>query len=233
MTEDTTSKRARTFPSARSPARILVVDDHPIVRNGLVQLLSQETDLTVCAEAGSARDAEAAVEKHDPHLIMLDISLEGTNGIELTRRIRSFNPDIKVLILSMHDENLYAKRALRAGARGYVTKREPPDHVIDAIRQVLGGALYVSSAVVTDIIHDFAVGAPTQDAQDGVASLSDRELQIFELIGNGHSTREIAGLLNLSPKTIESHRAHIKRKLGVHTSVELTHYAIRWSEEDR
>ena len=234
MTETSanTAQGAR-FPSPKAPARILVVDDHPIVRNGLVQLIEQEQDLIVCAEAGSAHEAEQALEKHAPHIAMLDISLEGTNGIELTRRIRNLYPETCVLILSMHDENLYAKRALRAGARGYVTKQEPPEHVVDAIRQVLAGTLYVSSAVATEIIREFADGSPAQPTEGGVASLSDRELQIFELIGSGNSTREIAGMLSLSPKTIESHRAHIKRKLNIRSSAELTHFAIRFSETDR
>lgn len=212
-------------------ARILIVDDHPIVRNGLAQLIRQEPGLTVCGEAGGAADAERAIAHHLPHLVLLDISMGGSNGIELTRRIRKVHPNVLVLVLSMHDENLYTKRALRAGARGYVTKHEPPERVIEAIHRVLSGHIFVSSFVAQHIIEEFAEGADTDITTPEVETLSDRELQIFELIGKGYSTREIAGALHLSPKTVESHRANIKKKMNVHTSVELMHYAIRWSAD--
>lgn len=208
--------------------KVLLVDDHPIVRNGLAQLISQEPDLAVCGGAGSAGEAMAAIGRDEPDLVVVDISLKSANGIELTKAIRTRRPSLPVLVLSMHDEALYAERALRAGANGYVMKAESPETVLHAIREVLSGDLYVSEKIASRMLRGFLHGGPKKRERRGVTSLSDRELEIFEMIGNGICTRDIATQLNISIKTVETHRAHIKCKLGLTNATELMRYAISW-----
>lgn len=209
--------------------RILVVDDHPIVRNGLSQLINREPDLTVCGEASGSAGAIAAVEESNPDLMLLDIAIEGINGIELTKNLRDTHPDLPVLILSMHDERLYAERALSAGAKGYLMKQEAPGTVLNAIRKVLLGKIYVSEQMTTRIIRDIMTTRTDEDRGSlGVGRLSDRELEVFELIGCGLTTREMAEQLNLSVKTVETHRVHIRHKLRIRSTADLTHQAIRW-----
>lgn len=213
------------------PTRILIVDDHPIFRQGIVQLLEHERDLTVCAEAETAPKALSEIAKHHPGLVIIDITLKGMNGIELMKTIKVQYPKLLTIVLSMHDEALYAERALRAGARGYVMKQEASEQVLTAVRKVLAGELYVSPAMGEQMIRKFVNGA--ESPASTVETLSDRELEVMELIGRGQGTRQIAEVLNLSVKTVESHRAHIKEKLNLKTSPEMMRFAVEWVNENR
>lgn len=221
-----------SVPGGGRRYRILVVDDHPIVRGGLSQLINQEPDLRVCGEAASSAEALEAVNKARPDLVLLDITIKDTNGIDLTRSILERRPGLPVLILSMHDESLYAERAMRAGARGYVMKREAPETVLKAIRRVLSGDIYLSEGIATGMVSRFLHLGRGADNRRGVDRLSDRGLEIFELIGQGCTTREIALKLHLSAKTVESHRAMIKSKLGIESSADLVRQAICWVENE-
>jgi DNA-binding NarL/FixJ family response regulator len=213
-------------------SRVLIVDDHPIVRSGLGQLVQQEADLQVCGEASDASEALDEIERKKPDLVLVDISLGGSSGIELTKTIRERYERLPVLVLSMHDESLYAERALRAGAKGYVMKQEAAETVLKAIRKVLGGGLYVSDTIAARMLQEFVEGGSDQ-ARVGVETLSDRELEVFEMIGRGMPTREIAERLHLSVKTIETHRAHIKQKLNLRNATELLHHAVHWMENEQ
>jgi DNA-binding NarL/FixJ family response regulator len=206
-------------------ARVLLVDDHPIVRQGLSRLINNEPDLLVCAEAASAEQAVAAIALHNPSIAIVDIQLDGFDGIELIKLVRQRHPDLPMLVLSMHDESLYAERVLRAGARGYVTKQEAPEKVMTAIRRVLMGEIYVSEKIASRLLHSLA-GTSKVALESPLQRLSDRELQVFRLLGSGLSVRQIAVKLGLSVKTIETHREHIKGKLNVTSSSELLRYAI-------
>lgn len=211
---------------------VFVVDDHPMMRRGYASLVNAEPDLAICGEAGSASQAMIGVEQTDPDLVIADISIEGTNGIELTKQLMSQRPNLPVLIISMHDEALYAERALQAGARGYLMKLVGDDAVLEAIRRVLDGHVYVSDAVQDRLLYQH-IGQQRSHGQGGetaLHALSDRELEVFEMIGRGFPTREVAERLSISPKTVESHRAKIKSKLGADTSTDLMRRAIRWVE---
>lgn len=214
-------------PGAAAPKRILVVDDHPVVRQGIKHLLEMEPDLRVCAEAESAGEALQALQKTHPDLVIVDISLKGTDGLELTKWIRAQDEKLPILVLSMHDENLYAERVLRAGAHGYLMKAEVGDKIITAVRRVLSGQIYLSEKVGQNILHE-VTGRNQPADKSPIRQLSDRELEVFRLIGQGHGTREIAGLLHLSVKTIETYRAHIKEKLGLANATQLVRYAAQW-----
>jgi DNA-binding NarL/FixJ family response regulator len=207
--------------------RILIVDDHPVVRQGIKHLLEQEPDLRICAEAESAGEALQAVQKHKPDLVLVDISLKGTDGIELTKWIRAQDERLPILVLSMHDENLYAERALRAGAYGYLMKAEVGDKIILAVRKVLKGEIYLSDKIGQHILHEVS-GRTAPRGDSPIRQLSDRELEVFRLIGQGHGTREIAGMLHLSIKTIETYRSHIKDKLGLANATQLVRTAAQW-----
>ncbi|MEP0548901.1 MAG: response regulator transcription factor [Rhodothermales bacterium] len=213
--------------------KVYVVDDHPMMRRGYACLVNAEPDLAVCGEAANASAALAGVEATEPDLVIADISIEGTNGIELTKQLLTWRPDLPVLIISMHDEALYAERALQAGARGYLMKMEGDESVLRAIRRVLDGHVYVSDAVQDRLLYQH-IGQARPHHEDGAATalhaLSDRELEVFEMIGRGYPTREIADRLSISPKTVESHRAKIKSKLGVDTATDLMRRAMRWVE---
>jgi DNA-binding NarL/FixJ family response regulator len=211
--------------------RILVVDDHPIVRNGLAMLINEEPDLEVCGEAASAAQANEAADRLLPDLVILDISIEGANGIEVTKVLHRRYAELPILILSMHEEDVYAERALRAGARGYLTKHEPPEMVIKAIRKILQGELHVSEKISSKLLQEIMEG-PVGERRIGVDRLTDRELEVFELIGQGQSMAEIAQQLHLSVKTVESHRANIRQKLSLRSALELAHRAIRWVENE-
>ncbi len=225
------SANTRKKVSSDTVKRIFIVDDHPIVRNGLSLLIAQEDDLEVCGEAGDSVDAIEKISKLKPDVALVDISLDGSNGIDLTRALKLRVPKTAVLMLSMHDESLYAERSMRAGARGYLMKQESPETVIEAIRQVLAGELYLSDPVKSLLLKEMLDGTSSDTRlSGGVQSLSDRELEIFHLLGTGLSTRDVAASLGLSVKTVETHREHIKRKLGVKTATELLHRAIRWAE---
>ncbi len=210
----------------------MLVDDHPIVRHGMAMLVNEQQDLEICGEAGSAAEAMQVIGKCHPDAAIVDISLQGTSGIDLTKAIRDVFPNIPVLILSMHDETLYADRALRAGARGYVMKQETAETVLKAIRTVLNGEVYLSEKIASRPSKDLANGThpPVETDRLGVERLSDRELEVFELIGRGYTTRKIAEALRLSIKTIETHRAHIKQKLKLDNATHLVHRAYHWIE---
>ena len=204
-----------------------MVDDHPIVRQGLENLINQEEDLCVCAQAENANDAMKAIKKLNPDLVIVDISLEGESGLELIKRIKSQYSNLAILVLSMHDESLYAERVLRAGASGYIMKQKGTEKLITAIRKVFSGHEYISDDIMMRMIHKF-VGQKPDDNNHSTESLSDRELEVFLLIGHGYGTRKIASKLFLSVKTIETYRAHIKEKLNLTDSSELLRYAIQW-----
>ncbi|MBU6402778.1 MAG: response regulator transcription factor [Verrucomicrobia bacterium] len=216
-------------PSGKKRTRILVVDDHPIMRQGLAQLIELEPDLTVCGEAESASHALAALDLRRPDLVLLDISLPDKNGLELIKDIQAIRPGLAVLVISMHDESLYAERVLRAGGRGYIMKQEGGKKLMHAIRQVLSGQIYVSEKMSAKILELFS-GHRSKAARSPIEALTDREFEVFQLIGQGQGTRQIAQLLHLSPKTVEVHRANIKEKLAQPTSTELIRFAVRWTE---
>jgi DNA-binding NarL/FixJ family response regulator len=207
--------------------RVLIVDDHPMLRTGLAQLIDHEGDLKVCAEADNAGQAINAVAKQKFDLALVDISLPDKNGLELIKDLRTLKPDLPILVVSMHDELIYAERALRAGARGYIMKQEGGEKFLQAIRQVLAGKVFVSEKMSARILENFSGGAAELSGSP-VRRLSDREFEVFQLIGQGIGTREIAGRLHLSVKTVEVHRANIKEKLNLTTATELVHYAVRW-----
>ncbi|MDQ2868189.1 MAG: response regulator transcription factor [Verrucomicrobiota bacterium] len=206
---------------------VLVVDDHPLFRKGVVQLLNDETDLVVRGEAATSASALGELRARKFDLVVLDIGLDGSsNGIELTKAIRAEKPKLPVLILSMHDEAIFAERALRAGANGYVMKREALEHFIHAVRTVLRGEIFVSPAMSSHMLHDHVRGAGA--ATSPIGRLSDRELEVLQLIGEGNDVPEIARHLKLSPKTVEAHRAHIKEKLQLPNARAVARFALDW-----
>jgi DNA-binding NarL/FixJ family response regulator len=212
---------------SKDKKKVFVVDDHPIMRQGLSQLINQEADLSFAGESGDGLEALSLIEKTKPDLVIVDISLKGgMNGIDVTKSLASDFPKIPVLVISMHDESLYAERALRAGARGYLMKQEATENVIVAIRKVLGGEIYTSEAMKDHLLHKIVSGHPTSDSS--VENLTDRELEVVQLIAQGKGTRQIAEELHLSIKTIESHYANIKNKLNLKSGPELTQYAIKF-----
>ena len=207
--------------------RVLIVDDHPIVRQGLRRVMENEDDLVVCGEAESARDARTAIKELHPDVVIADISLKQGDGIELVRDVRAHYPTLPILVLSMHDETIYAERMLSAGANGYIMKQAASDQFLASVRRVLDGGIYVSEAVGNNMIQKFAAGGAYISANP-IDRLSNRELQILHMIGKGMSTRETAQSLNLSIKTVESHRQRIKRKLNLTTGTQLVQYAVNW-----
>jgi DNA-binding NarL/FixJ family response regulator len=219
------------MPTKPSVTRILLVDDHPICRQGLREIIESQKDLSVCGTAEDIHTALAEAEKLRPDLVMIDISLKDSNGLELLKDLKVRSPELKVLMLSMHDEVLYAQRALRAGAGGYIMKQEATDKVLTAIRRVLGGDVYLSERMERKLMQQL-VGGKSPKLGRSIEDLSDRELQVFNLIGEGKGTRQIAELLHLSIKTIESHRAHIKEKLGLSNANELVQHAIQCANSE-
>jgi DNA-binding NarL/FixJ family response regulator len=212
--------------------KVLIVDDHPIIRQGLKELIDQEPDLAVCGEADNALDALKAVKTLQPDIAIVDISLnKDMSGLELLKDFKIRFPHLPALVLSMHDESIFAERVLRAGARGYVMKEEATERVLVAIRRILGGDIYLNERVSSKILNKIA-GVKTEGKASGIESLSDRELEVFELIGLGLSTREIADKLFLSGKTIEAHRTHIREKLGLKNAAELLQHAIQWTRKE-
>jgi DNA-binding NarL/FixJ family response regulator len=216
--------------TGRGKHRILIVDDHPIVRQGLSALIAHEPDLEVCGGAEDVEEALRLVEQTRPDLVVIDVSLKNSHGIDLITEIKARDERIKMLVWSMFDEKLFAERSLRAGAMGYVNKQESIDQVVDAIRQVLRGEVYLSSQMTSRLLHRIAGGAFLE--QDPIQNLSDRELQVFEMIGRGMTTQQIARKLQLSPKTIETHREKIKTKLNLRNAAELGRHAVRWVLEN-
>lgn len=207
--------------------RVLLVDDHPLLRQGLGQLISQEPDLTVCGEAEDSPRAFSAAEELKPDIVIVDISLKGGNGIELVKNLKARFPDLPTLVLSMHDETLYAERALRAGSRGYIMKEEATENVIVAIRQVMAGEIFLSERMKSRMIQQMAHGR-TKIVSSPIEYLTDRELEVFRLIGEGRSTRQIANELHLSVRTVEAYREYIKNKLNLKNSTELVQHAFHW-----
>ena len=218
-------KASATTPAKRK--RILLVDDHPLMRRGQADLLGREPDLEVCGESGSAREAMEAIAKMQPDLVLVDMGLPDKDGLELIKDILALHPGLPVLAMSMQDESLYAQRVLRAGGRGYVMKHEGPERLAAAIRTVLAGQVALSPRMSQKLIESM-VGRVGQAHDGPEAKLTDRELEVLRHFGEGWSTDEIAGRLHLSPKTVDVHRGHIKEKLGLNTTPEFTRFAIRW-----
>jgi DNA-binding NarL/FixJ family response regulator len=208
---------------------ILIVDDHPLVRRGLSALIESEPDLAVCGQVASCRAALEAIGQRHPDLVVVDLVLGADDGLDLVKAMRARHPGIPSLVLSMHDESLYAERCLRAGARGYVTKQQLDDTVLVAIRRLLDGEMYLSDKLERQLAAKY-VGGRTIETDSPLNALSDRELQVFRLIGQGRTTRQIAETLKLSIKTVESHREHIKNKLTLRSSAELAQRATQWVE---
>jgi len=207
--------------------RVLIVDDHPIFRFGLAGLITEQSHLEVCGHADSAPIALDSMRRLKPDLVLLDLSLRGTNGIELIKLMKAEEPALPILVISMHDEAVFGLRALKAGALGYVMKAEAMNHVAEAITKVMQGKIYVSSKFGEKLIFK-AVQSIEAGTGSPVDALSDRELEVLQLLGKGHSTRSIAETLHLSVKTIETHRAHIKEKLGFADSEDMVKFAIDW-----
>jgi Response regulator containing a CheY-like receiver domain and an HTH DNA-binding domain len=212
--------------------RILIVDDHPMMRQGLAQLIDNESDLSVCGESDTAGQALSAVSTQKPDLVIADISLPDRNGLELIKDLQAMHSDLPVLVVSMHDESLYAERVLRAGGRGYIMKQEGGKKLMEAIRQVLNGQIYVSEKMSAKILEIFS-GRRPQASNSPLEHLSDREFEVFQLFGEGKATREIADHLHLSVKTVEVHRANIRKKLKLASGTDVVHQAIRWVESQK
>src|SRR5215470_2267207 len=209
--------------------RIVLVDDHPVVREGLAESINREHDLTVCAQAEDHRAALQAIETTKPELVVVDLMLKASSGMELIKDIHARWPRLLILVVSMHDETLYAERVLRAGAQGYITKQQATRDILLAIRRVLAGGIYLNERTASAVLARLA--AKPQAVSNSVADLlADREMQVFELTGQGLSTREIAGQLHIDMKTVDTYRARIKEKLNLKTSSELLQLAIRWSK---
>jgi len=216
-----------TTKRATKRTRVLIVDDHPMTRAGLVHLINHQPDLVACGEAENAPKALDAVRASKPDLVLADITLPGKSGLELIKDIKAMLPGLPVLVISMHDESLYADRVLRAGARGYITKHEGGEKLMEAIRHVLSGKIYVSETMSTRILEIFS-GGQAAAKRSSITQLSDREFEVFELTGEGISAHETAARLHLSAKTVDAHRANIKEKLDIKTTSELISFAARW-----
>ncbi len=207
--------------------RILLVDDHPVLRKGLVRLIDSKDEFVVCGEASTAADAMALIRELEPDLAIVDIGLPGASGIELTKTIRAEFQKLPVLILSMHEEAFYATRALRAGAMGYIVKQDAIDNIADALREALNGRCYLSPVIAAQLQHN-GPDKQIHPTDDPVSLLTDREFEIFELIGKGHEVREISRALGVSPKTVETHRTNIKEKLKLKNARQVTRLAVQW-----
>ncbi len=214
-------------PAPSTARKILLVDDHPITRQGLRMLISQQPGMSVVGESDNAAQAMDLAAKLKPDIVIVDIALRSANGIELTKNLKAHSPDLLILIVSMHDEELFAERALRAGARGYLMKHEASERVVEALGKISTGELYISDRVRGRMLSRL-VNNRTGEVTSPVESLSDREMEVFQLIGNGYATRQIAERLNLSVKTIDSYREHLKLKLSLESGAELVRYAIQW-----
>jgi DNA-binding NarL/FixJ family response regulator len=224
------SSSSRTKPEKTdSPARtkVFLVDDHPLVREWLTQLIQRESDLTICGEAEDTQEALEKIAQTKPDIVIADISLKTTHGLELVKDLQVRFPALPVLILSMHDESLYAERVLRAGAKGYITKQEATRKILPAIRQVLSGQIYISEKMASRMVNKMVLGR-AQEQKSPIERLTDRELEVFQLIGCGQGTRRIATELHLGIKTVESYRARIKEKLKLEDGTQLLQQAIQW-----
>ncbi|MEO7597771.1 MAG: response regulator transcription factor [Opitutus sp.] len=228
---------ANPIPAASPPSdsfpksRVFLVDDHPITRQGLVALINREHNLVVCGEADSAPTAIDQIQKLMPDIALVDVTLKTTSGIELMKHLKALRPEMPVLMMSMHDESLFAERALRAGAKGYIMKLESSATILAAIRRTLSGELYLSEKMREKMLHRLVKTGATEVVYS-IDSLSDREMEVFQLIGNGYGTRQIATRLNLSVKTIDSYREHLKLKLRLDCGTELVRHAIQWVKSE-
>ncbi len=224
------ARKARSPKVPSSKFRLLLVDDHPVFRRGIAGLISDEPDFEVAAEASDSLTALTAMREKEPDLALVDVSLPSHNGIELVKLMLAERPKLKILMLSMHDESLYALRALRAGAKGYVMKAEAMTSVLEALRKVAGGEIYVSEKIANQLIFK-AIKSDNAGVGSPVDSLSDRELEVLELLGRGYPSRDIAERLHLSVKTIETHRAHIKEKMNFKDASEMIRFAVEWTAQ--
>jgi DNA-binding NarL/FixJ family response regulator len=210
--------------------RVVIVDDHPLVRERLTQIFNQELDMEVCGEAEDAKQAMEAIVRETPDLVIIDITLKSSSGLDLIKSIKQHSPALPILVLSMHEEALYAERVLRAGASGYITKHQQPTEVLAAVRRVLEGEIYVSTKMASEFLRNFSTHG-IKRAPHTVDRLTDRELEVLELIGKGRTTREIATKLELGVATIDTYRARIKEKMDFNNASELLHFAIRWVQD--
>ncbi len=227
--------RAKSPPPSAPPTpaasrkRILLVDDHPFMRAGLGQLIDRQPDMVVCGEAGNPVEAFQQLTGTPPDLVLTDLTMPGRSGLEFIKDLRAAHADVAVLVISMHDEAVYAERALRAGARGYIMKEAGGENLLAAIRQVLRGEVYVSRRMSARILDALSAGRP-RGSHSPIEQLTDREFEVFQLVGLGKSTRDIAAQLHLSPKTVDVHRSHIKEKLALVDTTALIRHAVRWVE---
>jgi len=219
---------AKQMPKPKEARRIFIVDDHPVFRDGLAGVIRQAQGLSICGEADNAQSALAAIERLKPELVLLDLSLPGRGGLELIKDLRAVRPETAVLVISMHDEALYAERVLRAGGQGYIMKQEGPERMLEAIRMVLAGQIYLSGKMSSRILG-VLTGRRTETAP-AISQLTDRQLEILQLTGEGKDSHVIAKMLHLSFKTVDAHRAQIRERLGLKNYTELISYAARWVE---
>lgn len=210
--------------------RVLILDDHPIMLLGIAQLIDAEENLEVCGKTGSVTEALVLMNDVKPDLLLTDLSLPEKHGLELIKDVQILHPDCRILVLSMHDESLYAERVLRAGARGYLMKKSAAEHLISAIHCVLGGGIYLSKSMAESMLEMFSRQKKSSEASSSVAVLTDRELEIYQLIGSGKSSRQIAEQLHISARTVDAHRAHIKEKLRITDGTALVRQAVAWVE---
>jgi len=234
MKTESKQRKAQEAEAAAAPTvnrkpkiKVLLVDDHPILRTGLKRMIDQEADMTVCGEAEDGPKAFELTGTLQPDIAVIDISLKGSNGIELIKNLKARYPDLPTLVLSMHDESLYAERALRAGSRGYIMKEEAIEQVLTAIRRALAGEIFLSEKMKSKMLQQMANGKG-KVVSSPIEQLTDRELEVFRLIGEGHSTRQIAGQLHLSVRTVEAYREYIKGKLNLKNATELVQHAFHW-----
>jgi DNA-binding NarL/FixJ family response regulator len=221
------SKSSTPPPSPPDRKRILVVDDHPMMRAGLIQLISKQPGLEVCGEAGSPAEAMEVIVKSRPDLIVVDVSMKGSSGLEFIKKVCAIHGHIPTLVLSMHDESIYAERALRAGACGYIMKEEGAEYLIAALQRVLEGGIYLSQAMSARLLRTLT-NPQTRNVDSPLQQLTDREFEVFQLIGQGRTGQEIAEQLHISPKTVDVHRFQVKEKLGLKSGPALVHYAVQW-----
>ncbi len=219
----------KTKAASSARRRVLLIDDHPFMRAGLGQLIDSQPDLVVGGEAGNPAEALQALARQRPDLILTDLTMPGRSGLEFIKDLRAAHPEIPILVVSMHDEAVYAERVLRAGARGYIMKEAGGENLLGAIRQVLRGEVYVSQKMSARILDDLSARRP-RGSNSPIERLTDREFEVFQLIGQGKGTREIAAELHLSPKTVDVHRSHVKEKLGLRDATALIRHAVRWVE---